>query len=240
MNTLIQSQVIEVPVTVGTTIYKTQFASDKNFKFVSGIACLLVSGSVAQDIEIEFKDDNETIFTFSPAQNWVKDSEANNKDLTNIFRPVNIVSKGRNIYCSVKATDTDEVVKFVVYYLQVDSEEGVKVKPYNFETYRINFASLPEYKNITLPNRYRNVAGIAAVTSSAAASKILVHVENTQKNLVDPIQLSAINVNAQTAYDLSFLPVVFPADGQELKLYFTAADSVTGPVSAKVYFLLTD
>lgn len=238
MKTLIQSQIISVPVTTGTNIYKTQFDSDKNFKFVAGIACGLVRGDINQNIEIEFKDDNDTIFSFSPVQNWVKDTASANKDLTEFFRAVNIVSKGRNIYLNVKATDTTEIVKFVVYYLQQDEEP--RVKQYNFETYAVSFDTLPDFRNITLPSRFANVCGIAAVTDSEEASLITVRVENTQKNLVDPVQLSALAVTKDTLYDQAFSPVNFPADGQELKLYLNAIDEVTAPVNAKIFFLLTD
>lgn len=238
MNTLIQSQIITVPVTTGTTIYKTQFASDKNFKYCAGILCGIVSGALSQNIEVEFKDDNDNIFSFSPVTNWVKDTESSNKDLTELFRAVSIQTKGRNIYCNVKATDTTEQVKFVVYYLQQNEEPGVKA--YNFETYAVSFDTLPNYKNITLPNRFKNVVGIAAATDSTEAAKISVRVENSQKNLIDPLQLSALSVTEHTLYDQAFFPVIFAADGQELKLYLNPLDTVTGPVSAKIYFLLTD
>lgn len=238
MNTLIQSQIITVPATTGTTIYKTQFDSDKNFGFVTGIFCGLVSGNVNQDIEVEFRDDSDVIFSFSPAANWLKDTEAANKDLTELFRAVSIVSKGRNIYCNVKASNTTEPVKFVVYYRQENAEGTVKA--YNFETYKIDFESLPEYKNITLPNRFKRVVGIAATTNSAEASKVMLRVENTQKNLVDPVQLSAVSVTASTLYDLAFFPVDFAADGQELKIYFDNIDELQDSVNAKIFFLLTD
>lgn len=240
MNTLVQNQVITVPATTGTTIYKTQFASDMNYKHIAGIACMLVAGSLDQDIEIEFKDDNDVIFSYSPAVNWVKDSAAANKDLTEIFRAVSVESKGRNIYCDVKAKDTTEPVVFVVYYLQTNIENDIRVKPYNFETYSVALDSLPGYKNITLPNRYKKVVGIAAVTDSTEAEKIFLHVENSQQHLIDPMQLSALNVKPSTLYDVAFMPVEFNADGQELKLYFTAAVTVSGGVNAKVCFLLTD
>lgn len=238
MNTLIQSQIIAVPATTGTTIYKTQFDSDKNFQNITGIYCGLVSGDVDQDIEVEFRDDSDVIFSFSPAANWIKDTEAANKDLTELFRAVAVISKGRNIYCNVKATNTTEPVKFVVYYRQENAEGAVKA--YNFETYKIDFASLPNYKNITLPNRFKRVVGIAATTDSAEASKVMLRVENTQKNLVDPVQLSAVTVTASTLYDQAFFPVDFAADGQELKVYFDTIEELQNDIKVKVYFLLTD
>lgn len=237
-NTLIQNRIITVPATTGTNIYKTQFDSDKNFNFVDGIACYIISGDTSQNIEIEFKDDNETIFNFTPVANWVKDSTAQNKDLTEVFRAVSIVSKGRNIYCNVKATDTTEPVKFVVMYRQTNDEP--RVKNYDFQSYEVEFSSFPAFKNITLPSKFKNVVGVAAASTSNEAEKVLVRIENTQKNLVDPVQLSTLNVTKETLYDQSFFPVSFACDGQELKLYCEAVDTVTGPVTAKVYFLLTD
>lgn len=235
---LVQSKIVNVPVTAGTSIYKIQFDSDKNFKYITGIACGLVSGDPSQNIEVEFKNDNETLFTFSPAANWIKDTQSANKDLTEVFRSVNVISKGRNVYCNVKATDTEEAVKFVVYYRQENTEP--RVKNYNFETYEIEFSTFPAYKNITLPNKYKKVVGVAAVTNSSEAAKVLLRVENTQKNLIDPVQLSTLAVTKNTLYDQAFYPVEFAADGQELKIYCDAADSVTNTVKAKVFFLLTD
>lgn len=238
MKTLIQSQIISVPATTGSLIYKTQFASDKNYKYITGIACILVSGSLSQDIEVEFKDDNGVIFSMSPAANWIKDSTDAGKDLTELFRSVEIVSKGRNMYCNVKASNTSEDVKFVVYYMQ-SNEEGA-VKQYNFESYPFEFDSLPSTMNLTLPTQYKKVVGVAAVTDSTEAAAVVLRVENTQRNLIDNIQLSALKVTPSTLYDHSFMPVEFAADGQEVKLVAEALDTVTGPVTGKIYFLLTD
>lgn len=233
---LIQSQVITVPATTGTQIYKTQFDSDRNFGYVTGIACMAVSGSLSQNIELEFKDDNGTLFTFSPVANWVKDTTHAHKDLTALFRSCNFTSKGRNIYCNVKATDTDEAVKFVVYYRQENTTK--EICEYNFETYEVDFANFPAAHNITLPTQFKRVVGIAAYTTSSEAEKVFVRVENTQKNLVDNIQLSALNVTSATLYDQAFFPVDFAADGQEVKIYASAVDTVSGTVNAKICFLL--
>ncbi len=238
MKTLIQNRVITIPKTTGTQIYKSQFDSDKNYKNLVGIAAVAVSGDFSQDIEIEFKDDNGQLFSFAPAEVWVKDGTAISKDLTNIFRKVNVTSNGRNIYCNVKATNTATPVKFVVYYLQ--SNDGPEVRPFDFVTYDFNFASLPSYKNIVLPTKYKKVVGIAAVTANASSSKVMLHLENSISKQLDDIQLSALKITGSIPYDIDFFPVEFAADGQELKLYGTAADAVSGAVSGKVVFLLAD
>ena len=238
MKNLIQHRIISIPATTGTQIYKSQFDSDKNFARITGIAAVAVSGSFAQNIEIEFRDDNGQIFSFSPAENWVKDGFAVSKDLTQIFRKVNVTSQGRNIYCNVKATNTASAVKFIVYYLQ--SNEEAEVKDFDFATFDFSFSSLPGYKNIILPTKYKKVVGVAAVTSSNDAAKVLIHVENTQTKQLDDIQLSALKVTGSIPYDIDFIPVDFAADGQELKLYATAADTVSAAVSGKIVFLLSD
>lgn len=239
MKTLIQSQLATIPATTGTQIYKTQFASDKNFSIIDGIACILVSGSTSgTDVEIEFRDDNGVIFTFSPLENWVKNAAATSKDLTQLFRAVDVTSKGRNIYCNVKAKNTAAELKFMIYYRQTN--EAASVKKYNFASFDFNFGSLPSYQNITLPTQFAKVVGVAATTANANAAAVAINVENSQTKLVDDLQLAALQITANTPYDLAFMPIEFPADGQELKIYAKALTSSATSAAGKLIFLLTD
>lgn len=234
-DTLIYSRLIEIPETTGTQYYKTQITTDKNYSFLTGILCMLRSGSVeGKDIEIEIRDDYKAIFSFSPAANWLKAANNSGWDMTQIFRPCNIASKGKNIYINVKATDC-EAFSFGVYLKQ--THNNIKCIDYNFQSYDIESNS---NNVIALPTNYKFIRGVqVSVPGNVTDTDYKLRVEDASGNLIDDIMCAAINVHSYTHYDKSFMPVNFPGDARDVKIYLTKMDDTTAAtVKAKICFLV--
>lgn len=235
-DTLIYSRLIEIPETIGTQYYKTQITTDKNFEFLSGILCMLHSGSVeGKDIEIEIRDDYRALFSFSPSANWIKTADNSGWDMTQLFRPCNLPSKGKNIYINVKATDCD-AFSFAVYLKQTHC--AIRCIDYNFQSYDIVSNS---NNVIALPTNYTHIRGVQiSLPGSVVAPDYQLRIEDASGNLIDDIMCAAINVHSYTHYDKSFMPVNFPGDARDVKIYLTKIDGTTAadPVKAKICFLV--
>lgn len=234
---LLYSELIRVPETVGTRYYKTQITTDKLYNYVSGICCMLSDGVVdGADIEMEIRDDNRALFSFSPAANWIKTANNSGWDMTQIFRPCKMDSKGKNLYITVKATDC-AAFSFVIYLRQ--TVEPLRCIDYNFQSYDVRTNSNNLF---TLPSNYKFVNGVQIALPDSADEKLYqMRIEDSRGNLLDNIILSAIKVRSNLHYDRSFYPVCFPGDARDAKIYITKIDGTAATAfNAKVCFLVTN
>lgn len=234
-NTLIYNRLISIPETSGTQYYKTQITTDKNFNFLTGILCMLASGSIAnKDIEIEIRDDYSALFSFSPAENWIKVARNHSAwDMTKMFRPCNLTSKGKNIYINVKATDC-EAFSFVVYLKQ--TTEAIRCIDYNFQCYDIASNS---NNVIALPTNYKYIRGVQVALPDGHDAEYQLRIEDASGNLLDDIMVDAIKVRSMSLYDNCFFPVNFPGDARDVKIFLTRIDeTTTTTISAKLCFLV--
>ena len=103
--TLIQHRIISIPQTSGTQIYSTLIKADDCYNYLTGIAATIgATVPVADSIMIEFRDDYESILSFSPSTNWLKNTTSQSFNLQDVFKPLNVDAKGRNFYLNVKVT----------------------------------------------------------------------------------------------------------------------------------------
>ena len=234
---LIYSELIQIPATTGTKYYRKQITTDKLYPYMTGIACMLVSGTVdGADVEMEIRDDQKTIFSLSSGSNWIKTANNAGWDMQNIFRPCQEKAAGRNIYINVKATDCS-AFNFVVYIRQ--AVDPIVCIDYDFQSYDINSTA---NNVISLPANYKYVRGLQIASADGANDKAYqVRIEDARGNLMDDIMLDAVKVRSQLMYDRSFYPVKFSGDSRDVKIYLTRIDgTATTSFDAKICFLVTN
>ncbi len=234
---LIYSELIQIPATTGTKYYRRQITTDKLYPYMTGIACMLVSGAVdGADVEIEIRDDQKSIFSMSSGSNWIKTANNAGWDMQNFFRPCMQKAAGRNIYLNVKATDCD-AFNFVFYIRQ--SVESIACIDYDFQSYDIQSNS---NNVISLPANYKYVRGMQIASADGANDRAYqVRIEDARGNLMDDIILDAVKVRSQLLYDRSFYPVSFDGDSRDVRIYITRIDGENADTfNAKICFLVTN
>ena len=247
-NTLIQKYYFTIPATTGTKPYSYNFKSDELYQYLTGIACPLVTAlPTAERIEIELRDDFASILSFSPIENWCKNTASVDYDLTNVFRPVISKSAGKNYYLNVKVTNSAAAFTFVALFRQsnelpVVNIFGQTVENYDMQSFTVKAAALGVNYNINLPSNFNAVAGINFVGGDTAnIGQIALDVNDNLKNLLDPVPVSILKVTENQGYDKTFFPLSFVSKNKQVNLRLTPMAPIGAytPSDFTVTFLLT-
>lgn len=245
---LVQKYWYTIPATTGTQIYTYNFKSDELFKFMAGIACPLATAlpSTFDDIKIELRDDYKSILSFSPVQNWCKDTSAQDYDLTNIYRPLAIESAGKNFYLNVRVTNTSAAFTFVALFKQVNEKPEISifnqpVNAYDMQSFTVTAPSLGQNFEINLPSDYNNVAGVNIVGGDQTNFySLALDINDSTNFLLDPVPLSILRVTETQSSDKGFYPVTFASANKKIMVRLTAMDTITyTPTDYTITFLLT-
>lgn len=247
-NVLIQKYYFTIPATTGTNVYSYNFKSDELYQYLTGIACPLVTAlPTADKIEVELRDDFKSILSFSPVQNWCKNTASVDYDLTNVFRPVISKSAGKNYYLNVKVTNSAASFTFVALFKQENEQPvvnifGRTVENYDMQSFTVKAAALGTNYNINLPSDFNAVAGINFVGGDTAnIGQIALDVNDNLKNLLDPVPVSILKVTENQGYDKTFFPLSFISKNKQVNLRLTpmATINIYTPSDFTVTFLLT-
>ena len=246
MQKLIQKYYFNVPATTGTNIYSYNFKSDELYKYLSGIACPLVSAlPTAEEIKVELKDDYKSILSFSPVQNWCKNTASSDFDLTQIFKPLNVESAGKNFYLNVKVTNSTAAFAFVALFMQTNEKLNINifgqdVSGYDMQSFTIKNAAVGVNYNINLPSDFEAVAGINFVGGDASNfTNLLLEVNDNTKNLLDPFPVTCLKTSENVNHDKNFYPVAFQSKNKQVNLRLTLLQTATyTPADITVTFLL--
>ncbi|MBO5987888.1 MAG: hypothetical protein J6Q03_00205 [Paludibacteraceae bacterium] len=246
---LIQKYWFTVPATTGTQAYQYVFKSDELYKFLTGIACPLVTAlPSADEIKIELRDDFKSILSFSPVQNWCKNTSSADFDLTAVFRPVLSQSAGKNYYLNVRVTNSAAAFTFVALFRQSNEQPAVsifgeEVTGYDMQSFTIKQPALGSNYNINLPSDYDRVAGVNFVGGDTAnIMRLALDINDSVRELLDPVPVSILAVTENQGYDKTFFPVAFESKNKQVNLRLTQLDSAPMSYTATdftVTFLLT-
>lgn len=246
-NVLIQKYWYTVPATTGTQAYSYNFKSDELYKYLTGIACPLVGSlPTADKIEIELRDDFKSILSFSPVQNWCKNTASVDYDLTTVFRPIASQSQGKNYYLNVKVTNSTAAFTFVALFRQSNEQPalsvfGRHVEAYDMQSFTIKTAALGANYSINLPSDYNAVMGVNFVGGDTAnIGKLALDINDNMRNLLDPVPVSVLKVTENQMYDKNFFPVQFISKNKQVNIRLTALDTIGSytPSDFTVTFLL--
>lgn len=244
---LIQKYWYTVPATTGTKLYTYNFKSDELYKFLTGVACPLVGSlPTADKIEVELRDDFKSILSFSPVQNWCKNTASVDYDLTAVFRPVASQSQGKNYYLNVRVTNSASAFTFVALFRQSNVQPqlsvfGRQVEAYDMQSFTVKAAALGVNYNINLPSDYNAVMGVNFTGGDTAnITKLALDINDNIKNLLDPVPVSVLKVSENSGYDKNFFPVQFISKNKQVNLRLTALDTIASytPSDFTVTFLL--
>lgn len=247
-NTLIQKYLFNVPATTGTRVYSYNFKSDELHKYMTGIACPLVSSALptADAIQIELKDDYRSILSFSPVQNWVKNTTSVDFDLTEVFRPLTATSAGKNFYLNVKVTNSAAAFDFIVLFRQENELPplqifGKSVEAYDMQSFTIAAPVIGTDYNFNLPSDFDNVAGVNIVGGDPSTfNNLLLEVNDSVRNLLDPVPLMCLKVSENVKYNNTFFSVSFASKNKEVNIRLSSVGTISyTPTAITVTFLLT-
>ncbi len=246
---LIQKYYFNVPATTGTQVYSYNFKSDELYNFLTGIACPLANAlpSSFDSIEIELRDDFKSILSFSPFQNWTKETSVPAFDLTDIYTPLNVESKGKNFYLNVKVTNSNTAFAFVALFRQTMEQANIKifdaeVTAYDMQSFTIKAADLGANYEINLPSDFNNVAGINFTGGDATNFyNVALDVNDSLRELLDPLPLTVLQASAAKPNGKNFYPLAFQSNNKQINVRLTPLVSgVTWTTSdITVTFLLT-
>lgn len=227
--TLLQKYYFTIPITTGTHIYSYNFKSDELYNYLSGIACPLATAlpSSVDSIEIELRDDFKSILSFSPYQNWLKETQVPAFDLTEVFTPLNVESKGKNFYLNVKVTNNTSAFSFVALFQQTMEQPEIKifdkkVNAYDMQAFTIKNADLGVNYEITLPSDFENVAGVNFIGGdSTNFYNVAVDINDSLKELLDPIPVTVLHASASRKNGCNFFPLSFKSANKNINIRLT-------------------
>lgn len=242
-NILIQNYKFDIPQTTGTRVYSYTFKSDDLHNFLTGISAIFCGGVYPSEntVSVELRDDFKSILSFSPCENWIKETAQTNPafKLTDTFKPLNVESKGKNFYVNVKATDVQEPFNFMVFFRQSDNE--FNCKNYDVQTFEFKNITLGINNEINLPSDYNNVVGINAVfTSNSETPTIMLDINDSKAQQLDPFSLECLKVTKNVNYDDSFFPCEFYSKNKQVNVRFTSltTQTLSEVLNVSVSFLL--
>lgn len=217
---LIQHDIFTIPQTTGEQIYSHLFKSDENYNYLTGVMCTLIGSMPTADyVMVEIKDDFQTILSFSPLQNWAKDTTSQNWDLYATFRPLSQISKGKNFYMNVKVKNST-AFKFAAYYRQ-ELKEPTLYK-YDMQTFGFDSMQLGVNYSITLPNNYNVCKGVFVTGGDTAnAALIALDINDNTELLLDPVTVNALTITQHTKYEQSFFPLNFESANKNINVRLT-------------------
>ena len=247
--TLIQKYWFNVPATTGTQAYQYVFKSDELYKYLTGIACPLVTAlPTADEIKIELRDDFKSILSFSPAVNWCKNTNSADFDLTAVFRPLLSQSQGKNYYLNVRVTNSAAAFTFVALFRQSNelpavSIFGEEVNGYDMQSFTIKQPALGANYNINLPSDYDRVAGVNFTGGDTTnITRLALDINDNVRELLDPVPVTVLTITENQGYDKTFFPLAFASKNKQVNVRLTQLDSAAMTYTATdftVTFLLT-
>lgn len=248
-HTLLQKYYFTIPATVGTQIYSYNFKSDELYNFLSGIACPLATAlpTTVDSIEVELRDDFKSILSFSPYQNWIKETQLPAFDLTEVFTPLSVESKGKNFYLNVKVTNSSTAFSFVALFRQsMEQPEikifGEKVESYDMQAFTIKNADLGANYEITLPSDFYNVAGVNFIGGdSTNFYNVAIDINDSLRELLDPIPITVLHASASRKNGCNFYPLSFQSANKQINIRLSPLYSGVSwtPSDITVTFILT-
>lgn len=242
--TYIQHKLISIPATSGVPqTFQTTFKADDCYEFLSGVACLLSSANVptADDIKIELRSDYQSILSFSPYTNWVKNPKSPAFNLQDVFKPLQVDARGRNFYLNVKVQN-NTAFDFVALLKQ--TVNPVRCVRYDAQSFDIATPSLGQGFNITLPSDYNYVKGVMLSGGQVANADYLgFEIYDSAGQIVDPLPMSILTPSVDTPYDSGFYPLDFASKSKQISVRLTALGTLSTAYVATNYtvtFLLVE
>lgn len=243
-DTYIQHKVITIPQTGATPqVFQTLFKADDCYKYLSGIAAFCANSLPTADLfQIELRDDFSTIFSFSPFENWVKNTHAGAFNLQDTYKPLCIEARGRNFYLNVKVKNLTADYTFTA--LMKQTQQPVECIRYDEQTFEVVTPTLGQAVEITLPSDYQRCKGIMLVGADAVNENFIgLDISDAYGQIVDPLPVSILKATSNTQYDNGFYPVDFESKSRQIKVRLTALGTLPAVYTATNYqitFLLID
>lgn len=243
-DTFIQHKVITIPQTGATPqVFQTLFKADDCYKYLSGIAAFCANSLPTADLfQIELRDDFNTIFSFSPFENWVKNTHAGAFNLQDTYKPLCIEARGRNFYLNVKVKNLTADYTFTA--LMKQTQQPVECIRYDEQTFEVVTPTLGQAVEITLPSDYQRCKGIMLVGADAVNENFIgLDISDAYGQIVDPLPVSILKATSNTQYDNGFYPVDFESKSRQIKVRLTALGTLPAVYTATNYqitFLLID
>lgn len=243
-NVFLQNKVITIPTTASTSIYSTLFKADDCYKYLSGVAAIIDSNTIpdADDFEIEFRDDYRCVLSFSPFENWLKNTKSVAWNMQDTYKSLCIDAQGRNFYFNVKVTNLRSDFSFVALVKQ--TTECIPCKRYDQQGFNVVAPALGQAVAITLPSDYTRCKGIMiSGGDDVNANYIGFDISDSKGQIVDVIPMSMLHASINMPYDVAFYPVDFESKSRQIFVRLTALANMPQQYTATNYtitFLLVE
>lgn len=243
--TYIQHKQINIPQTPGSIprVYQFQFKADDCYEYLSGIACFALGSTPpnADDIKIEFRSDYQSILSYSPYTNWVKNPQSPAFNLQDVWKPLQIDARGRNFFLNVKVTNCSA---FSFMVLMKQTLCPVPCVRYDAQSWDVPTPTLGQGFEITLPSDYNKCKGIMlSGGQSANINTIGFEIYDSAGQIVDPLPMSILMPTVDTPIDNGFYPVNFDSKSKQISVRLTALGTLAAtyvPTTYTATFLLID
>jgi len=230
---LIQNRVVSIPTTAGDGFKQVLIKADDCFEFLTGVAAYAKSAPVADMFEIELRDDFNTILSFSPWQNWIKNPTSVAYNMQDAFKPLNIEAKGRNFYLNIRYSNITAFDFVVLFRQDVDHFE---CRRYDIQSWKIATPSLGATYEITLPGDYDMCKGISIVGGDSANDMFLgFDISDAAGAIIDPVPLSILKPTENTWYDNGFFEVDFESKIRQIRVRLTELGALPTTYTATDY-----
>lgn len=238
---LLQTKVITVPATTSVQVFRTLFKADDCYKYLSGVATIISGSAPSADVfEIELRDDFDTVLSFSPFSNWLKNTQAVTWNLQDCFKPLKLNAMGRNFWLNVKVKNLAAPYTFTAVLKQTNTP--IQCVRYDEQTFNIAAPYLGQNYAITLPSNYQVCKGIMVQGGDTAhSSGIALDLNDSLGSIYDPVPLDMLTPTVATPYDHGFYPLDFPSASHELNIRLTDIGGISAsyvPTDINVTFLL--
>ena len=245
-NTYIQQKQITIPATTDTQIYQTLFKADDCYKYLSGVSLTKKVTATAPaptfDIfDVELRDDYKSILSFSPFENWVKNSLSQSWNLQDLFKPIQLAARGRNFYINVKVKNLTANYSFTALLKQTTMP--IPCARYDEQSFTVDNAYLGQGYQITLPSDYNTVKGIMFHGGDTTNDDVIcLDIYDAQGQIVDPLPTSMLRVTTDTPYNNGFFPLDFESKSRQISVRLTSLNNSISytPQPFTVVFLLVD
>ena len=242
-DTYVQHKLIQIPATTGTNNYSFLFKADDCYEFLSGVGCYMVGSTVpdADDIKIEFRSDYKSILSYSPFENWVKNTHSASFNLQDIYKPLKVDARGRNFYLNVRVTNC-EAFNFMALVKQ--TKFPIECIRYDAQSWDVVQPTLGQGFQITLPSDFNKCKGVMIPGGQSDNANVIgFDIYDSAGQIVDPMPMSVLTPSVMTPYDNGFFPVDFDSKSKQLSVRLTALGDLATPYVATNYtvtFLLID
>lgn len=218
--TLYQHRVISIPQTTGTRVYTNLIKADDCYEFLTGIAIIANAAPTADEVKIELRDDFNTVLSFSPFNNWIKNPSSQSFNLQDLFKPFNVKARGYNFYVNIKVTNCNAFSFTVILRQSVNALQCTK---YDEQCFDVATPLLGSGYEITLPSNYNFCKGIMLTGGDQVNGNFIgLDIYDAGGAIVDPVPLSMLTPSINTPYDLGFFPVDFESKSRQIKVRLTA------------------